>query len=246
MEGMEELIPLIGIGAEEALLALVQLLLEGFNGSGQALLLCNQAGNVIMHVMVPLELSCNSPVFLGLQVVDHHGVGRVIAEGVKKPVGKLSLFVNGDMLGSKQLLSVDWLTDAGGAQTVQAIVFDERGKNMYGMVAVSDWDEEIGDVTFILFVPLWTPVLLVPISKPLVIVCLPMFIGFFKVSCICLTFCQSFPLLLEYLQLFMVALTDFFVLLHNSCQSLGNMEEFFLAGRAVSFKSSAYRSRGEQ
>ena len=62
---MKELVPLVGMGAEEALLALFLLQVEGFNGSGQALLLCNQAGNVIMHVMVLLELSCNFPVFLG-------------------------------------------------------------------------------------------------------------------------------------------------------------------------------------
>ena len=46
-------------------LYVLQLLLEGLNGSGQALVLCNQGGNVIMHVMVLLELSCNSPVLLG-------------------------------------------------------------------------------------------------------------------------------------------------------------------------------------
>ena len=65
MEGTKELVPLIGMGAKEVLLAQVQLMLEGFNGSGQALLLCNQAGNVIVCVMVLLELSCNSPVLLG-------------------------------------------------------------------------------------------------------------------------------------------------------------------------------------
>ena len=41
MEGVKELIVLIAMGAEEALLALLQLLLEGLNGSGQALMLCN-------------------------------------------------------------------------------------------------------------------------------------------------------------------------------------------------------------
>ena len=74
MEGTEELVPLIGMRAEEVSLTLVQLLLEGFNGSSQAPLLCDQAGNVIVHVIVLLELSCNSPVLLSLQVVGHHGV----------------------------------------------------------------------------------------------------------------------------------------------------------------------------
>ena len=135
MESAKELVPLIGMGAKEALLALLQLQLEGFNGSSQAPLLCNHAGNVIVHVMIPLELSCNSPVFLGLQAVDHHSVGGVTAEQVKEPMGEFPLFVNGDAFGSKQLLSVDQLTDAGGAQAVQAIMLDESGKNMYGIVA---------------------------------------------------------------------------------------------------------------
>ena len=126
-------------------------------------------------------------------------------------------------------MSVDWLINTSGAQTVQAIVLDERGENMDGMIAVSDWDEEIGDVAFVLFVPLWTSVLLVPICKPLVIVSLPVFVGLFKVSHICFMLCQSFSLLSEYFQLFMVAVTDFSVLLHNSCQSLSDVEELFLA-----------------
>ena len=65
MEGAEELVLLIGVGAKQLSLALVQLELGHFNSSGHAPLLCDQGGNFIMHVMVPLELSCNSPVFLG-------------------------------------------------------------------------------------------------------------------------------------------------------------------------------------
>ena len=202
MKGTEELVPLVGMGAKEVSLTLIQLLLEGFNSSSQALLLCNQAGNVIAHVMVLLKLSCNSPVLLSLQVVDHHSVDGIIAEGVKEPMGKLPFFINGDTLGSKQLLSVDWLANTGSAQTVQAVVLDERGKDMDGMITISDWDEEIRDIAFILFIPLWTPVLLVPICKPLVTVSLTVFIGLFKVSCVCLVLCQSFSSLLEYFQLF--------------------------------------------
>ena len=66
MEGTEELVPLIGMGAKEMPLALLQLVMEGLNGSSHAPVLCNQGGNDIVHVMVPLELSCNSPVLLGL------------------------------------------------------------------------------------------------------------------------------------------------------------------------------------
>ena len=139
MEGVEELVPLIGIGAEEVSLALLQLLLEGFNGSGQAPLLCNQGGNVMVHVMVLLELSCNSPVFLGPRVVGHGSVGGVIAEQLEEPVGKFPLFVYGDALGHEQLLPLDWLTNPSGAQAVQPIMFDVGGEDMYGVVTVSDW-----------------------------------------------------------------------------------------------------------
>ena len=65
MEGAEELVPLVGVGTEEASLALVQLDLSCLDGSSHAPLLCNQGGNFSMHLMVPLELSCDSPVFLG-------------------------------------------------------------------------------------------------------------------------------------------------------------------------------------
>ena len=101
MEGIKELVQLIGMGAKEASLALLQLLLEGLNASGQALVLCNQGGNVIMHVMVPLELSCNSPVLLGLQVVGHGCVGGVTAKQLTEPAGELPLFIDSDALGGR-------------------------------------------------------------------------------------------------------------------------------------------------
>ena len=160
-------------------------------------------------------------------------------------MGKLPFFIDGDTLGGEQLLSVDWLANASGAQTVQAVVFDERGEDMDGMITISGGDEEIGDIAFILFIPLWTSVLLVQIHKPLVIVSLPVFVGFFKASHVCLMLHQSFSLLLEYFQLFIVAVTDFFIFSHNSCQSLSNVEELLPAWGAVSFKSSTYRPGGE-
>ena len=142
-------------------------------------------------------------------------------------------------------MSVDWFANPSSAKTVQSIMFDVGGKDMYGMIAVSDWDEEIRDVAFIFLIPLWPLLLLVPVSKPFVIVHLPVLIGFFKASCICLTLCQIFCLLLEYFQLFIVAPSDFCILLHNSCQSLGNVEELLSARGFMSFKSSTHRSRGE-
>ena len=101
MEGAEQLVLLIGMGAEQSVLALVQLELGSFNGSGHAPLLCNQGSNFIMHVMVPLELSCNSPVLLGPGIVVHGGVHRVIGEGVEEPMREFPLLIDGDALQGK-------------------------------------------------------------------------------------------------------------------------------------------------
>ena len=65
MEGTKELVLLVGVGPEEASLALVQLDLSCLDGSGHAPLLCDQSGNFSMHLVISLELSCDSPVFLG-------------------------------------------------------------------------------------------------------------------------------------------------------------------------------------
>ena len=74
MEGAEQLVLLISMGTKEALLALVQLDLSCLDGSGHAPLLCDQGSNFSMHLMVPLELSCDSPVFLGSGIVVHGSV----------------------------------------------------------------------------------------------------------------------------------------------------------------------------
>ena len=140
---MEELVLLVGMGAKEVVLALVQLLLEGFNRSSQAPLLCDQGGNFIVHVMVPLELSCNSPVLLGPQVVVHGHVCGVVGKGVKEPVGKFPIFINGDVLRWEQLMPVDGLTDTSSAKAVQPVMLDIGGKDMDGIIAISDWDKEV-------------------------------------------------------------------------------------------------------
>ena len=74
MEGAEELVLLIGVRAKQVSLSLVQLYLSYLNGSDHAPLLCNQGGNFSVHVMILLELSCDSPVLLGAGVVVHHCV----------------------------------------------------------------------------------------------------------------------------------------------------------------------------
>ena len=153
--------------------------------------------------------------------------------------------INCDALQGKQFVSVDKLADASGAQAVQAFKLDVGGEDMYGMIAVSDWDEEIKDVSFIFLIPLWASLFLVPVSKPLVTVCLPVLVGFFKASCIHLALCQSLSLLAEYFQLLVVVTANLFMLLSNSCQPSGDVEEFFLFRGTVAFESSAHGSRRE-
>ena len=121
MEGMEELVSLIGMGAKQALLALIQLDLGGFDGSGHAPLLCNQGSNFSVCVMVLLELSCDSPVFLGSGIIVHGSVHRVVGQAFKEPVGKLPFLIDGDALGREEFMPIDGLIDADSAQAVQSV-----------------------------------------------------------------------------------------------------------------------------
>ena len=118
MEGAEKLIPLICVGAEQASLALIQLDLGCLDGSGHAPLLCNHGGNFSMCVMVPLELSCNSPVLLGSGIVVHGCVHGVIGEVLEEPMGEFPFFFDGDALRGEEFMLVDGLINANGAQTV--------------------------------------------------------------------------------------------------------------------------------
>ena len=222
------------------LLALVQLHLGSFNGSGHTPLLCNQGSNFSVHVMVLLELSCDSPVLLGSGVIVHGSVCGVIGKGFEEPVGKFPFFIDGDMLGWEQFMSVDGLIDASSAQAIQPILFDVGGKDMDGMITISNWDEEVKDVSFILFIPLQSLCLPFPGSIPPVSVSLPVLIGFFQMSHMHLMLCQILSLLAEYFQLFLIVMANFLILLSNSCQSLHNELEFLSSGGAVPFKSSTH------
>ena len=62
---MEKLVLLVGMGAKQMSLALVQLDLGSLDGSGHTPLLCNHGSNFRVGLMVALELSCDSLVFLG-------------------------------------------------------------------------------------------------------------------------------------------------------------------------------------
>ena len=92
------MVSLIGMGAKQVSLALIQLDLGCLDGSGHAPLLCNHGSNFSMHVMIALELSCDSPVFLGSGVVVHGSVHGVIGEASEEPMGELPFFLNGDVL----------------------------------------------------------------------------------------------------------------------------------------------------
>ena len=137
-------------------------------------------------------------------------------------------------------MPVDGFANASSTQAVGAIKLDVGGKHMYGVVAISDWDEKVKDIAFIFLISLWALHLLVPVSKLLVAVCLPVLIGFFQVSCICLTLCQSLSSLAEYFQLLAIVTADLLVLLSNSCQALGDVEEFLTTRSTVALKSSAH------
>ena len=230
MEGAEELVSLIGMGAEQALLALVQLDLSGLDGSGHAPLLCDHGSNFSMCVMVPLELSCDSPIFLSLGVVVHHSVHGVIGQSFKEPVGKLPLFVNGDALGQEEFVPVDRLVDSGSAQAVQPIQFDKGGKDMDGVSSIGDGDEEVIDVSFIFLISFWPPHLSLPGVIPSVCVLLPVLVGCFQVSCMRLMLCQVFSSLLDYFQLFLIVAANLLIFSCNSCQSLCDEEEFLPSG----------------
>ena len=230
MESAEELVPLVCMGAEQVLLALVQLDLTCLDGSSHAPLLCNHGGNFSVCVMVSLELSCNSPVFLGPGIIVHGHVHGVIGKAFEEPMGELPFFFNGDALRGEELMLIDGLVDADSAQTVQPIQFDVRGEDVHGVVSIRDWNEEIKDVSFIFFIALWPLTLSLPLCILSVCVLLPMFIGCFQASHVHLTLCQIFPSLLEYFELFLIVAADFLIFARNSCQSLSN-EEKLLSSR---------------
>ena len=223
---MEELIPLVGMGAEQASLALVQLDLGSIDGSGHAPLLCDHGGNFSMHVMVLLELSCDPPIFLSSGIIVHCGVHGVVGQAFEEPVGKLPFWIDGDALGREELMPIDGLIDSGSAQTVQPIQFDEQGEDMDGVSSIGDRDEEVIDISFIFFVSLWSLHLSLPSVVPSVHILLPMLVGCLQVSHVHLAFCQIFSLLLECFKLFLIVAANLLIFLHNSCQSLRDEEEF--------------------
>ena len=127
-------------------------------------------------------------------------------------------------------MPVDGLVNASSAQAVQPIQFDIGGKDMDGVVSISDWDEEIEDVSFVLLIPLGSLCLPLPVGIPPISILFPMLIGCFQVSHVCLMLCQLLPSLLECFKLFLIVLANFLIFLCNSCQSLCDEEEFLSSG----------------
>ena len=177
--------------------------------------------------MVLLELSCDPPVFLGPGVIVHGSLCGVVSKAFKEPVGELPLFVDGDALRGEELVSVDGLIDADSAQTVQPIQFDIGGEDMHGVISISDWDEEIEDVSFVFLITLWSFSFPIPLGVSPIHVFLPVFVGCLQMSRVCLMLCQIFSSLLEYFELPLIVVADFLIFLCHSCQSLRNEEEFF-------------------
>ena len=67
---------------------------------------------------------------------------------------ELPLFVDGDASGGKQLLPINWFANPSGAEAVQSVMFDVGGEDMYGVITVSDWYEEVRDIAFIFLISL--------------------------------------------------------------------------------------------
>ena len=206
-----------------------------------AMLLCSVTMAVILVcVMVALELSCNSPVFLGLGVVVHCNVHRVVGETFEEPMRELSLFFNGDVLQWEELVLVDGFIDTDGTQAVQSIHFDIGGEYVHGVVTIGDGDEEVKDIPFVFLISFWCLSSPLPFHVPLISVFHPVFVSFFQVSRMCLMLCQIVASLFEDLELFLIVAADFLIFSHNSCQSLHNEEEFLPTWCPVSFESGTH------
>ena len=155
---------------------------------------------------------------------------------------EFSLFFDGDLLGGKEFVPIDGLIDTDSAQAVETVQLDVGGEDMHGVVTVGDRNEEIKDISFILFIPLWSLPPSLPLRIPPVGVFGPVFVGFFQMSCIHLMLCQIVALLLENLKLFLVVMANFLIFAHNSSQSMHDEEEFLSPRVPMPFESSVHGS----
>ena len=193
-----------------------------------------------MHVMISLELSCDSPILLSLGVVVHGCVCGVVCEPFEEPMREFSLLIDGDMLLGKEFVPIDGLVDADGAQAVEPIHFDVGGEDMHGVIAIRNWDEKVKDVAFIFLISLRCLASSLPFHVPSVGIFFPVLIGFFQASRMHLTLCQIFTSLFEGLKLFLIVTADLLIFSCNSRQSLRDEEEFLPAWCPVSFESGTH------
>ena len=144
-------------------------------------------------------------------------------------MGELPLFIDGDALWGKEFMPIDGLIDANGAQAVEPIQLDVGGKDMYGVIAIRYWDEEVKDISLIFLISFWSLLPSLPSCILSISVFLPVLIGFFQASHVHLTLCQVLTLLFECFELFLIVTANFLIFSHNSCQSLCNEEELLSA-----------------
>ena len=155
---------------------------------------------------------------------------------------ELSLFFNGNLLGWEEFVPVDRLIDANGAQAVETIQLDVGGEDVHSVVTIGDWDEEIKDISFILFISLRGLSPSLPLHIPPVSVFSPVFVGFFQASRVRLMLCQIVTSLFENLELFLVVTANFLIFACNSSQSMCDEEEFLPPRVPMPFKSSVHGS----
>src|SRR5580692_6814380 len=240
----ENSVALVRMGADDASAALFLLILQGVDVGFKAVELPLQGGEVVDCVKIASELSGDSPVPHLEGPGDDCVVTGGVGDGVEEPLGIVAVFVNGEGLRGEELLAVDGLVFAIRAQAVLSVKLDEGGKDVDGVGAVSNWNKEVGDAPFILLISLRLPLAISIFLEFLIMVHLPMLVGFFRTSCILLTLCQSVCSFSEGSELGVISLGVGLVLSRNSSQSSGDEDELFPAG-AVSFESSACGARGE-
>src|SRR5580692_1176009 len=179
------------VRADDTSAALLFLILQGVDVSPKTVKFPLQGGEVVDGVIVPSELSCNSPVPHVKGPGDDRVVAGWVGDGVEEPLGVFPVLVDREALRGEELLTVDRFVLTVRAQAVLSIKFDVGGKDMDGVGAVSNWNKEVGDAPFIWLVSLRLPLVIGVLLEFLVAVRLLVLVGFFQTSHVLLTLCQS-------------------------------------------------------
>src|SRR5580692_12765699 len=153
----EDGVALVSMRADDASVALLFLVLQGVDMGPEAVEFPLQGGEVVDGIIVASELSCDPPVPHVEGPGDDRIVARWIGNGVKEPLGVFPVLVDSEALRGEKFLAVGGLVFTVHAQAVLSIKFDIGGKDVDGVGAVSNWNKEVGDVPFVLFVSLRLP-----------------------------------------------------------------------------------------